>query len=321
MESEDREEMPWKVSDGVAWIHAHWPAYPMGDTWQAALVDIGSFPEGTAFTPIDYIDRCVLLHVRGLGSYSDEFDERGFHIAVWDESMQELINRNYITLVGADFVTSRRYEERKRDALRESILNEITKTGSETPIEDPLTHLGYLFKGEFRPVELPSLEDYEDDDEEEGLFVSRSWFHYNPSARISITREGLRQLDEFWDRAFKVPTQARNRIIPLIENRMYDTALRELGVLLESSMRRATSSSAYGQSLVDVFISHLLIGQRHDDWSLKVLRKELRTAFKFVRNEFAHNIVDLSRPRARALIGRMCHVLTQVEEVAGSETT
>jgi hypothetical protein len=81
-------------------------------------------------------------------------------------------------------------------------------------------------------------------------------------------------------------------------------------------MRKVVSSSAYGSNLANEFVDHLMAIGRHDDWSLKVLRKELRTAFKFIRNEFAHNIVDLSQPRANALIARMCHVLTQVEEVS-----
>ncbi len=38
---------------------------------------------------------------------------------------------------------------------------------------------------------------------------------------------------------------------------------------------------------------------------LKVLRSDLRTSFKFVRNEFAHNVIDISRSRCLSLLERM----------------
>jgi hypothetical protein len=312
---EETGDIPWHVSDGVAWIHADWPAYPMGDTWQAALINFGSFPERAVFVPIDYVDKCVLLHVQGFGAHSDKFDERGFHIAVWDENIKELSSRSFITLEGIEFVTHRKYEEFKRDTLRKKILDNIRETEGQTPPDDPLIHLGYMFEGKFQPLELPPLESYEDDDSEEGWYLSRAWLRHEPSARILLTDSGVRQLERFWASALKIPEQAEARITPLIANNMYDMAIRELGALLESQMRKVTSSSAYGVALVDKFMSYLVAVEQHDDWSLKVLRKELRTALKFVRNEFAHNVVDLCQPRANALIARMCHVLKLVEEV------
>ncbi len=309
-------DIPWVVSDGVPWIHADWPAYPMGDSWQAALINFGSFPYGTAFAPIDYIDRCALFRVPGFADGLDEFDERGFHIAVWDENIIELSSRGLITLEGIEFATRRKYEEFKRDALRQVMLASIAESGQELPLEDPLTYLGFMFEGEYRPLKFPPLESYEDDDPEEGFYVDRTWLCYEPSARILLTDSGMRQLERLWADLSKVPEQAKPRIIPLIENKMYDTTIRELGALLESQMRTVTSSSAYGTKLANEFVDHLLAAGQHDDWSLKVLRKELRTALKFVRNEFAHSVVDLPRPRANALIARMCHALTQAEELS-----
>jgi hypothetical protein len=313
MSIEDAGDFPWVVSDGVPWIHADWPAYPMGDTWQSALINFGSFPNGTVFAPIDYIDRSVLFRVLGFAENLDEYDERGFHVAVWDENLIELSDRALITLEGIEFVTRRKYEEFKRDSLRQAILDNIAKSGQEVPSDDPLTHLGFTFQGEYRPVKFPPLGNYEDDDPEEGSYADRTWFRNEPMARILLTDSGMRQMEELWASVAKIPEQAKPRISPLIENNMYDTTIRELGALIESQMRSAISSSAYGTNLANEFVDHLLAAGQHDDWSLKVLRKELRTALKFVRNEFAHNVVDLPRPRANALIARMCHVLTQVE--------
>jgi hypothetical protein len=316
MSIKDAGDIPWVVSDGVPSIHADWPAYPMGDTWQAALINFGSFPYETVFVPIDYIDKCALLRVPGFAENLDEFDEHGFHIAVWGENLIELSNRGLITLEDIEFLTRRKYEEFKRDTLRREILDSIAKSGQEIPLEDPLAHLGFVFEGEYRPLKFPRLESYEDDHPEEGLHVARTWLRHESSARILLTDSGVRQLEELWAGVAKIPEQAKLRIMPLIEKKMYDSTIRELGALLESQMRRVTSSSAYGTNLANEFVNHLLAAGKHDDWSLKVLRKELRTALKFVRNEFAHNVVDLPQSRANALIARMCHVLTQVGELS-----
>ncbi len=48
---------------------------------------------------------------------------------------------------------------------------------------------------------------------------------------------------------------------------------------------------------------------------MKVLRGDLRTAFKFIRNEFAHNVVDISKARAYALVSRLSMVLADIEAV------
>jgi hypothetical protein len=93
------------------------------------LINFGSFPAGTVFVPIDYIDRSVLLRVQGFAANLDEFDERGFHIAVWDENLMELSKRSLITLEGIEFGTRRKYEEFKRDTLRREMLDSITESG------------------------------------------------------------------------------------------------------------------------------------------------------------------------------------------------
>ena len=288
----------------------------MGDSWQAALINLGSFPEVTVFAPISYIDRCILLIVQGYGNRLDDFDEHGFHIAVWDENIKELSTRGLVALEGISFVTRRQYEIFKRDVMRREMLDNIESSGRERPDYDPLLNLGFMDQGEFIPFRFPSLEGFDDDDPEEGWYADRNWFRHESGAKVVLTDAGLRHLESFWARALKIPDTARARVSPVIELNMYDTAIREIGALIESHMRKAISSQAYGVALANEFVNYVKATNRHDDWALKVLRKELRTALKFVRNEFAHSVSDLAQPRANALIARMCHVLTQVEQVS-----
>jgi hypothetical protein len=48
---------------------------------------------------------------------------------------------------------------------------------------------------------------------------------------------------------------------------------------------------------------------------LKVFRMELRSACKFVRNEYAHNLVDMSREECLAILGRYSGILTTLDEL------
>jgi hypothetical protein len=90
---------------------------------------------------------------------------------------------------------------------------------------------------------------------------------------------------------------------------LYDVAVREVTVHLEHIMRLGChDSNAYGQKLVDLFIRNIAEKQVFPESRLKVLRLELRTAFKFVRNEFAHKPVDLDRSRGLSLLDRMCEL-------------
>jgi hypothetical protein len=130
---------------------------------------------------------------------------------------------------------------------------------------------------------------------------------------VTLTDDGWIALDAIWAKGLEIPHRAQARIQPLIEAGMYDTAVRELSVLIESRIRSLTGSTAYGIRLVDEFFQGVA-SRNLLNTGAKVLRGELRTAFKFVRNEFAHNVIELPHPRAMSLIGRMCHALAELEE-------
>jgi hypothetical protein len=114
--------------------------------------------------------------------------------------------------------------------------------------------------------------------------------------------------------ALVIPEIARVRVQPLIDVGLYDSAVRELGVLIESRIRSLTGSTAYGIRLVDELFKYAA-RQHVPNTAAQSLRGELRTAYKFVRNEFAHNVIELPRPRAMSLIGRMCHALAEVDAI------
>lgn len=300
------------TSRGVIAIHADWPAYPLEHGWQTAVITLGSHPSGTQFTRVDDIDQCALFLAEGPRKYDDPYDERAFHVAIWHE---DLLEAHALGLVsGVEPLGRRQYEERRREDLRAHLRRACELSGSPLPAGDLLTRLGMEVDGQFVHVEWPALDEYEDEDL--GLLNSGRWLGIGGPGTVSLTAKGWARLDELWAEALEIPEQARPRLEVLIEHEFYDSALRELGALIETRMRELTSSRSYGLVLVEHFMAQLSSSERFHNAGLKILRSELRTALKFVRNEFAHKVVDLPRARAYALLGRMCRVLTEVYSAA-----
>ena len=209
-------------------------------------------------------------------------------------------------------VTEREWEKQKRDRLR----SDLRRERPYDEAGDPLENLWIQVKdGEFKRVELPPLSEYDDDDGEEFDYIAnRAWLGVIEGEEISVTSEGFDKLEELWRDELEIPQSIDRRIRYLLEGELYDSALRDLGALAETRMRELSGRSSYGQRLVGEFIEHASSLRLYVNADIKVLRSELRTAFKFHRNEYAHNIVDLPKGRAYALVSLMCDIIRQLDE-------
>jgi hypothetical protein len=292
------------TSRGVIAIHADWPIYPLEHGWEIALMSLGNFPIGTNFALLDDIDQCVLLLAEGYGRYKDPFGNGALHVAIWHEDLLEAADMGIVS--GVERLTERGHVERWLDKLRSDIGR--TLAGKLSPDEDPLQHLGYR-GADRRFVSMPYIPLTEFDDEHE------IWVGMSSTDRVLVTDDGWQRLYSLLADSLEVPPSAKSRIEPLLHHELYDTALRELGALMETRMRQVTQSSAFGSVLVDRYVDQLTESNRFITATVKMMRGELRTAFTFVRNEFAHNVIDLPRPRALALISRLCRLLSQLEEL------
>ena len=113
-----------------------------------------------------------------------------------------------------------------------------------------------------------------------------------------------------------IPNGARGRVDHLLEREQFDTVIRELGAFLEAEMRSVVGDAkAYGWKLVESYIRALGSPEGILSSHRKILRAELRTCLRFIRNGFAHEIVDLERPRALALISRLTEAIAAVQGV------
>jgi hypothetical protein len=218
-------------------------------------------------------------------------------------------------VAGVESLTERQYEERRREEMRAEWLAAFEREEITPPAGDILSTLQYsLTDGRLIPLQLPPLDKYEDEDED-GEYWGPHLLGITQEGAISVTQHGWSRLDEVWADSLDLPAQVAPRINLLIDNGMYDTAVRDLGVTLESRMKDLSSSKAYGQRLVNDFIESLHRSGVFIPAFMKVLRTEVRTAMAFVRNEYAHNLVDLPRPRAMALIGRLSHLLHDLDDI------
>ena len=143
--------------------------YPEEHGADLALLWLTAFPRATTFRRIDDIDRCNLFLAEVKHSNrSDPFDGRNFHVAIWHEDLLELQRRGDIK--GVSRANERRWEELKRAALPPGPLYTERSDGA------------------LQKLELPPLEDYDEEDASWPVFTANG---------VTVTSSG-------WTRAASV---------------------------------------------------------------------------------------------------------------------
>ena len=300
-------------------IHADWPTYP-GPGPMHTLYDMGQLPHGTEFSLIDDIDQCCLFVASGRPSQVDEWSEEAFHVAAWHSDLADLANDWLIDgIVTASDMEERRAKlERDRADARHQIeasggvIQEdpsgeeyVALDGARYPLSD------YYYYSGIRPDDL--LEEFEASDRKPDILFP------DYSRTISMTSGGWARLEEQLRRESALSNF--DRLKRISDLGLYDTAIRDAGVLLETMLRRATGSKQYGLRLVDIYVRMLARERRLNTASIRRLRADLRSAFKFVRNEFAHQFIEVPQDRALALLSRLASLIELVEtNPLGTET-
>src|SRR5262249_41827726 len=108
-----------------------------------------------------------------------------------------------------------------------------------------------------------------------------------------------------------------DRIMRLFEIGFYDTAIREACVQLEHEIRVYTGSEAWGDKLTEEFVTRLRDQKKLLESHLRTFRQELRTVFKFIRNDFIHNLLEADEAAAHAVLFRIASVRSMLKEVSG----
>lgn len=291
------------TSAGVVAIHADWPVYATQHGSISALASLCMFPAGTAFSLVSDIDRCVLFLAEDISKNKDPLSEANFHVALWHEDALDLARSGLVS--GPVCVTERVHLLNKLRDIEH--LAPVTSWPATVGGPDLAPLHAKMPDGELKPI----VYDWESYDDEYA-----HWFCLPSGAVLSVTKQGWRSLDEALSSGFVPPQSLAAKLTPILDAGFYDIAVREIAVQLEHAMRCACGdTNAYGQGLVDLFIQNIAKQQIMPEAWLKVLRSELRTSFKFVRNEFAHNPVDMSKSRGLSLMERMSELYEVVREL------
>lgn len=266
------------TSQGVIAIHADWPVYPAEHGWQVALETLGNFPEGMLFKQLDDIDRCYLFLGGAPLNKKDLYDERNLHVAIWREDLLELCRRGLVSGVMTE---------------KESVV-QFYEWAKDLPFN----------KGK---LPAPKLNEYEDAFTEDAMISGEG---------IQITIKGFETLKVLaTQRLSSLYSELFLRVQPLLNSGLYDTAIREGCLLIEMRLKELSGTDLYGQKLVEHFISDLKGDGNYIDARLKILRTDLRATFKFVRNEYAHNLKQIKYEQCCLVLDRISRILRVLKMV------
>ena len=274
--------------------HGDWPAYPQGDDFHAPLIQLTVFPPGTDFAVVDDMDQSFLLVADVEGRpLKDVYHEKHFHVAVWHEDLLEMHRRGMIE--GIEPASERKWAEEHWKRITDGI-----PEGAQ---------LYYQRDGKFILVPPPSFEEYEGEDDFHSHVVC-------PSRRLRITDRGrsalLTELRNAWT---ELRDGVGDRVAHLFELGYYDTAIREGCVQFEDEIKKYLDSSRWGNVLVEEFIVKLRDREGVLESYLRTYRQELRTVFKFIRNDFMHNMRDADEAAAYAMLFRITRAKSMLKEL------
>jgi hypothetical protein len=269
------------TSQGVIAIHADWPIYPEEHGPGLALLWLTAFPSETVFRKIDDIDRCILLLAEPQIK-PDPFDEQNYHVAIWHEDLATLSMDRFIS--GAESATEKSWE-----------MNRWAK------FPDPI---GVIIDGKFIESPRPDFDDFDDERARWALVATEG---------LRVTADGRSKVADYL--AEEGDLQALgDKVNTLFKMSYFDTALREACVEIEYDIKTWLGTDAFGVKLIEAF-SARLTRDGYLNTFVRTLRTELRLTFRFIRNEFAHNIVELDVAAGKAnllRLARLRHLLTAI---------
>jgi hypothetical protein len=273
------------TSKGVIAIHADWPMYPLEHGWGEALLAFGSLPKSTNFAQINDIDRCLLFVAGPVSPSQDPFDSRFSHVAAWYEDLADLAVKGFVE--GVELISQ-----------YEADLGRWEQSKSYLVEQEP---------GEFVPLNL-SKPEYDEE-----LYSQKLNVPICSAPGLRVTDSGFAALRTLLAAEFPcLPLEFLGRVLPILDIGRTDAAVREGCVLLESSMRQELATGQFGKKLVEEYCRHLLESGAIPAL-IKPFQAELRNAFKYIRNDYMHNVRALEQDECEALlmrIGRLYSIVT-----------
>lgn len=288
---------------GIIAIHANWPMYPPGIGWRIALKTLGNFPNGTFFYEVDDIDRCKLLINQEPSKLSDPFDSNHYHISIWHEDLIELKDKGFIT--GLVDKSDYEFEMIRFENLKKEF-------GDHLKLDESGNIILYLKDGNGKLRETKYRKPESDEDEENFALKNCAII---PNG-VSLTEDGIKELNNL-SKKISLIEELNTLTQPLIEIKRFDTAVRDASLLVETKIKEYHKRpDLFGQKLVELHILEVIKNNDHfNSAAIKCYRGELRTIFKFIRNDFSHNFRVLTEEQCKLILARISDTLSEFNNV------
>ena len=130
---------------------------------------------------------------------------------------------------------------------------------------------------------------------------------------ISLRPAALPEMERLTREALEIPPSLQSRLAILLDAGLFDSAIRDLGAALETRMRVATGGPGFGKDLIDQYVKVLQENEYDLPARIQSHHQELRSIFQFIRNEFAHRVVELEPSHGYAFVSRLCWHVRDVE--------
>ena len=272
-------------------LHYNWPAYPIGEDYFETLLSFSLFPAGTDFIEIDNGDGSILFaaHINGLND-GNLYDDKNFHICAWH---YDLLEMNDLDLIAG--VRSANSFEIELDSY-----NKMVKS-------DGTDQLFSEVNGQMQKITPPSQsEDIDNKDDFRCIAIV-------PESIICLTSKAFLHVRE---KVSELSCDFITDISPVVRS-LYDLghhglAVRQAVVTLEDSINRHLGSTRFGAKLGEEFIKYLRNESNILESSIRSYSQELRMVFKFIRNVYVHNIVQIDETGALVLLLRIYRVLSML---------
>jgi hypothetical protein len=280
--------------------HYDWPAYPIGDDYFETLLSLSMFPVGTRLVEIDNGNGTILFAAEIANLVKgDLYCDKNFHICSWHSDLLEMKSLGLIEGVA---------EANEYEFHLDRWTKMVEATGTDK--------IYYEVEGEKIEIYPPVP-----DEDRESEFHTLD-FAIVPSSRVRLTCLGLEHVRE---RIGKLQDTYVEEISPVVadlfRNGFFEPSVRQAVVTLEDAIKRHLASNQFGEKLGKEFISYLRDESNILESSIRTYSQELRMVFKFIRNVFAHNILEVGRIDSAVLLLRIRRVISMVSMISLGKTT